>query len=233
MNLKFIFDALYPKRCVGCGRVGEYLCFSCRKELVPIGDTEAICPVCEHPAFLGVTHPRCKGRWTPDGLTSFFRYRSVSKKFIASIKYRLVSDIAGDFVDACSQTSHNMLLTIIQKHPDISLIPIPLHISRLRSRGFNQAEILGARVSANFGISMDSGILVRVRKTQTQVSMKNRQLRLANMNSAFQIKSHANVRGRSFIVFDDVFTTGATIRSATKILKSNGASFVWAVTMAR
>jgi competence protein ComFC len=233
MKLAFLLDIFFPKRCVGCGRVGEYLCISCKDLLVPIADNEGMCPVCEHPAFFGMTHPRCKGRWTPNGLTSFFRYRSVVKKFVGAIKYRLVSDMAEKFVDALSKTSYNMLLTTIRNHPDVSLIPIPLHISRLRSRGFNQAEILGARVSSRFGISMDSGILIRVRKTQTQVSMKNRKSRLANTYGAFQINSNAIVRGRPFIIFDDVFTTGATIRSATKTLKEQGASFVWAVTMAR
>jgi ComF family protein len=213
--------------------VGKYICFSCTKLLIPIDDNEAICPVCEHPAFLGVTHPRCKGRYVPDGLTSFFRYRSVSKKLIAAIKYRLVSDMAGEFVGTLSQTSHNMLSSVIQNHRDIRLIPIPLHASRLHSRGFNQAEVLGSRIAARFGILMDSRLLTRVQKTHTQVSMKDRKARLVNMNGAFALNSNVHVRGKSFIIFDDVFTTGATIRAATKTLKEAGATFVWAVTMAR
>jgi competence protein ComFC len=233
MNFSFLLDIFFPKRCVGCGRVGKYICFSCIKLLIPVSDNETICPVCEHAAFLGVTHPKCRGRYVPDGLTSFFRYRSVSKKLIAAIKYRLVSDMVGEFVDTVSPTSHNMLVSVIQKHQEIQLIPIPLHSSRLHSRGFNQAEILGSQLARRFGIMLDLEILKRIQKTKTQVSMKDRKARLTNMNGVFQVNSHAKVSGRSFIIFDDVFTTGATIRAATKTLKEAGASFVWAVTMAR
>jgi competence protein ComFC len=233
MKFSFLLDILFPKRCVGCGRVGKYVCFSCTKLLIPIPDNETICPVCEHAAFLGVTHPKCRGRYVPDGLTSLFRYSSVSKKLIAAIKYGLVSDMTEEFVNTVFLTSHNMLMTVIRQHPEVLLIPIPLHVSKLRSRGFNQAEILGSRIAARFGILMDSGMLTRVQKTQTQVSMKDRKARLVNMKDAFRVNSKKLVRGQSFILFDDVFTTGATIRAATKTLKEAGAVFVWAVTIAR
>jgi ComF family protein len=141
--------------------------------------------------------------------------------------------MAGEIVRALPLTSHNMLQTVIQRHTDISLIPIPLHVSRLRTRGFNQAEVFGVCVAERFGILLETNVLKRVLKTQTQVSMVDRKARLANMHGAFAMTTNISVRGRSFIVFDDVFTTGATVRAATKTLKEAGASFVWAVTIAR
>lgn len=233
MNLSFLFDIFFPKRCVGCGRLGRYICSFCTHSLVPILDTETMCPVCERPAFLGITHPRCKGRYTPDGLTSFYRYRTVAKLLVAKIKYRLVSDIVEEFIQTLPLTSYNMLSDVVKNHQDISLIPIPLHWIKLRMRGFNQAEVLGIQLANCLGISHEIGVVKRIQYTQSQVSMKNRKDRLINMTHAFAVVKNMNLQGRSFILFDDVFTTGATIRAATKVLKSAGASFVWAVTMAR
>jgi competence protein ComFC len=229
----FLLDIFFPKRCVGCGRLGQYICPFCRKLLIPIPDTNTMCPVCEHPAFLGITHPRCKGRYTPDGLTSFYTYTTVVKKLVKAVKYSRVTDVSEEFVNTIPLMSYNIFRIELQNHPHISLIPIPLHWMKLRSRGFNQAEVLGTRLVTRLGISLELGILKRVQNTKPQVSMKNRKERLANMTRAFMVHSKGNVRGRSFIIFDDVFTTGATIRAATRMLKEAGASFVWAVTMAR
>lgn len=141
--------------------------------------------------------------------------------------------MAGEFMGTLPLTSYNMLQTVIQKHPNISLIPIPLHATRMRKRGFNQAEVLGVHIAKRFGVFYETGILRRVQKTQTQVSMKDRKARLANMHGVFSLTPKTEIRSRSFIIFDDVFTTGATIREASKTLKTAGASFVWAVTIAR
>ncbi len=228
MKLPSVLDILFPKRCVNCGRLGAYFCSNCTKMIQIILVTEAICPMCERPAIDGRTHPRCQTRYSIDGLTSFFRYNGVVRKGIKAIKYRLISDIASSFVDIISnQMTHNIFE---QGRDDRSvLVPIPLYVSRLRERGFNQAEVLGKFVADRLNISMRTEMLERVKKTTPQVEMKDREKRLKNMANVFAAgKVVSNI-----ILFDDVFTTGATMRSATNVLKRAGAKFVWAVTMAR
>jgi len=111
------------------------------------------------------------------------------------------------------------------------LVPIPLHSSRERYRGFNQAEVLGTLVAQRFSIPMHSNALKRARETKSQVEVKDREKRLKNMEKAFQVTS--DVKDVAILLFNDVWTTGATMRSAGNILKRGGASFVWGLTMAR
>lgn len=230
MNL---LDLIFPKRCVGCGKIGGYFCLQCRQIIRPVLQSETICPICENPAIAGCTHPFCRTRYTLDGLTSFFHYDGVIKKAVKALKYRLVSDVAFEFVSLLQEDSilnsfHPKLL-----HP--IFIPIPLHKTRLYKRGFNQAEILGGFVSKRLQIPMHTDILLRTRQTKPQVEMKNKEDRLKNMHGVFtlNLKGKINVRNKNVVLFDDVFTTGATMRAAASVLKHNGAKCVWAFTMAR
>jgi len=183
--------------------------------------------------MFGCTHPGCRTRFTVDGLTSFFHYDGVIKKAVKALKYRLVSDVAAEFVSLIQETSisgsfHPKLL-----HP--IFLPIPLHKMRMHQRGFNQAEILGGFVSHRLQIPMYTDILLRTRETRPQVEMKNKEDRLKNMHGVFalNVKRKIDVRNQNIVLFDDVFTTGATMRAAAGVLKHSGAKCVWAVTVAR
>lgn len=216
-----ILDFLFPKRCVACGRIGNYFCDSCRVKIRPISDTERVCPMCGRLAFCGVTHPNCRTRYGIDGLTSFFHYDGPVRKAIKALKYRYVSDLAEEFVG----------LTQIpeQVGNDSILVPIPLHGTRYRQRGFNQAEVLGRAVAQRLHIPVRTDILRRTRATPPQAEIKRRQERLDNMKSSFASKP---VFG-NIILFDDVCTTGATLRNAASALKRAGAHHIWAMTVAR
>ncbi|MBI4991014.1 ComF family protein [Candidatus Gottesmanbacteria bacterium] len=242
MNL---LDFLFPRRCVGCGKIGNYFCKQCRSKIESI--THPVCPVCGGPAIDGATHPRCQTRYSLDGLTSFFRYDGAIRKAVKAIKYRFVSDLAKEFIslipnsrlsgihDAVfvhpSQTASGQLS--INNYQSAILIPIPLHPSRLRFRGFNQAEVLGRLLAKRLNIPMKIGVLKRIRKTIPQVEMKDRKKRLKNMEDVFAafpnilISQYLNI-----LLFDDVFTTGATLRAAANVLKRAGAKKVWGVVMA-
>lgn len=192
-------DLLFPKRCVGCGRIGRYFCFDCRKMIRYID--HAAQPI------------------------HFFHYEGVIQKAIKALKYRYVSDLAIEFVSLIPP------LTIAKAD---MLIPIPLHPVRLRERGYNQAEVLGTLIAKKLGIPMRTDILKRVKKTTPQVEMKKRSERLKNMEGVFAIHNSSFIIHNSrILLFDDVYTTGATIRSAAKVLIRNGATSVWTMTMAR
>jgi competence protein ComFC len=188
--------------------------------------------MCEKPAIDGATHPRCEGKYTIDGLTSFFRYDGVVKKAIKAIKYRFVSDVSSEYI---SLIPAEMFTALRMLKPTPSyIIPIPLHRTRFNERGFNQAEVLGRGVASRLQIPLWADILRRIKQTTPQVAMKDRQERLKNMEHVFSVSdSHQELSGQSVIVCDDVFTTGATMRQAANVLKRKGAAFVWAVTIAR
>jgi len=225
MNL---LDFLFPKRCLGCGKIGRYFCLNCRKGIHFVAFNESICPVCEKPAIDGQTHPRCRTRYSPDGLTSFFHYDGIVKKAVKALKYRFIFDLAAEFVSLIPEAMFDAL------KPDSStLVPIPLHASRLRGRGFNQAEVLASSLSRRLNIKQSHDILRRDKKTDPQVEMRHRKERLKNMDGVFAIQQEIEGRRMSILLFDDVFTTGATMRSAANVLKRAGIKRVWAVTMAR
>ena len=220
MSTVNILDFLFPKRCVGCGTIRKYFCDECRVKIRVIADNEQICPMCGRLALDGITHPGCKTDYGLDGLTSFFHYDGPVQKAIKAIKYRYISDLASEFASLIPKFSFTKPYT---------LIPIPLHPARFRQRGFNQAEELGTFLR----IPMRTDILRRTKATTPQVDMKHRKDRLKNMNGVCEIRSSAIINNLSVLLFDDVFTTGATMRSAAVALKHAGATFVWAVTMAR
>ena len=212
--------------------IGKYFCDRCVSKVRSIQINEAICPVCEKPAIDGATHPKCKTRYSIDGLTSFFRYDSVTKKAIKSIKYRFVSSLAEGFVSLIPDSSFSQI-TMNDERLTV-FVPIPLHPSRLRERGFNQAELLGKFLAKRFRVPMKTNVLYRARKTIPQVEMKDRRKRLRNMENVFSVHdSLFIIRNSNVLLFDDVFTTGATMRAAASILKHHGVQSVWGVTMAR
>ena len=194
--------------------------------------------MCGRPAIDGATHPGCRTRYTIDGLTSFFRYDGIIRKAVKALKYRFVSDLASEFVSIIPNDALRFLMK--SRIPDqvrndnVVYVPIPLHPSRFRERGYNQAEVLGKLIAGKLGIAVRTDILIRTRKTTPQVEMKKREARLKNMENVFAVSPNNSISLYPYIfLFDDVFTTGATMRSAANVLKRKGVKFVWAVTMAR
>ena len=109
------------------------------------------------------------------------------------------------------------------------LVPVPLHPRRLRWRGFNQALLL-AQTFPQTRIARD--ILVRRRPTLPQVKLSPEE-RQTNVKGAFAVPDPATVQGKSIILLDDVYTTGATVKECARALRRAGAANVEVVTVAR
>jgi ComF family protein len=110
-----------------------------------------------------------------------------------------------------------------------ALVPVPLHPTRRRARGYNQAELLARELSRSTGLSIDLS-LVRIRETSSQVGLTMRE-REANVAGAFEWQR--DDAPRTVILVDDVCTTGATLAECAAVLKLKGARSVYAVTAAR
>ena len=118
------------------------------------------------------------------------------------------------------------------------VIPVPLHSSRLRQRGFNQAELIarGALKSlpgcAMADLQLRTGVLRRKRGTDTQTGLTRHQRR-ENIRGAFEVVRPEEVAGKEVLLVDDVFTTGTTVSECAKVLRRAGAERVLVVTVAR
>lgn len=221
-SINFFIDSLFPRRCLGCGKWGQYFCPSClkKKELLD----QQICPVCQKPAILGKTHPDCQAKYSLDGLTSIFSYEGLIRKAITKLKYRFVTDLAEELIDLT--IAHLRLPT----RKPITLIPVPLHPRRKRWRGFNQAELLGEILAKKWGGEVRKDILIRQKHTKPQTKLKIKERR-KNVQGVFALsKNRPPLR---LILFDDVWTTGSTLKECGLVLKRNGTKFIWGLTLAR
>jgi len=112
------------------------------------------------------------------------------------------------------------------------VIPVPLHPSREKERGFNQAELLAEEIARKIGKPVARGVLIKTRKTLAQVSLEAED-RKHNLKGAFAVKKPGKITGRKVLLVDDVFTTGSTSQECARILLEAGASEVRVVTLAR
>ena len=111
------------------------------------------------------------------------------------------------------------------------LIPIPLHKSRQREREFNQAEILSQEVAREFNKNVLTGVLIRVKPTQTQTELTYQE-RCQNVKRSFSVNKPELIKDKNLLLIDDVLTTGATANEAAKCLKNAGAKKVLLLTLA-
>lgn len=232
---------IFPKRCLICERWGSFLCSACRKKLKPF--PFGICAECGKSSGGGKTHTNCLKKESLDGLVAVWQYRKAAKEAVKGLKYRfiqgLVSELAGLVIKEIEnkpEQEFSKFLHFLSQKP--ILLPIPLHQSRQRWRGFNQAEVLAKELAKARQLGFSAKILERVRPTQPQVELKGKERR-ENLKGAFELNKsllrlgEKALKNKSFLLIDDVFTSGATLREATKVLKEGGAGKVWALTLAR
>jgi ComF family protein len=106
------------------------------------------------------------------------------------------------------------------------LIPVPLHKTRIRERGYNQCELLCRVIASETGITDNDKILTRIRYTQSQTKL-NASERAKNVENAFKVIYPDQITNKLIILVDDVITTGSTMNACAKELMNNGANNVY------
>ncbi|MCM1307091.1 MAG: ComF family protein [Butyrivibrio sp.] len=197
--------------CEGCGDKITYIrqpmCFKCGKQL----DSEERelcrdCTVKKHNFDRGV---------------AAFGYSDAMKKSMYAFKYGNRREYAAFY----AKTLLERYGGIVRGWNAQAVVPVPLHPSRYRSRGYNQAEVLAREIGRLTGIAVDAGTLVRTKKTTPQKELSGRE-RNINIENAFQIAKSV-VKYKSIIIVDDIYTTGATIDECALTLKAGGADRVY------
>ncbi|MBI1864235.1 MAG: ComF family protein [Nitrospirae bacterium] len=112
------------------------------------------------------------------------------------------------------------------------VVPVPLHPSRLRHRGFNQSLLLADAVCRRLDVPLDHGALQRVRPTRPQVELTPEE-RKANIRGAFAVLRPERIEDKRVLLVDDVFTTGATVSECARVLRKAGAQEVVVATLSR
>jgi len=115
---------------------------------------------------------------------------------------------------------------------DFLTVPVPLHMRRLRQRGFNQSLLLARVVATDLGTQLDYLSLIRTRHTRAQTGLRKEERR-KNVKDAFSVKYPEIIEGKKLLLVDDVFTTGYTLNECARSLKKSGAIVVICLTLAR
>jgi ComF family protein len=163
-------------------------------------------------------------------------YQGRMRDLIHALKYERLRPAARGL----AQMLANTLLQFAPELPtEMLVVPVPLHRSKNADRGFNQARLLAAETIASLRtrrsplqLTLAPATLMRLRATESQAGLTPRQRRL-NVRGAFGVSTPAFVAGRHILLIDDILTTGATARAASRALLQAGAQSVWVATLAR
>jgi ComF family protein len=242
-----LFATLFPADCRICGepliRISRLpVCENCLNTIHPIEG--GLCSICGErlvsPHAFTVEHGEvrcglCQRMEPPYARAmAYGSYEGGLRDLIHMLKYQQVRPAANVLGRMLAEVVAGLEPSL--QEANVLVIPVPLHRSKLRQRGFNQAEVI-ARMALKLSASRDryflySDGLERVRETQSQTGLTRHQRR-ANMRGAFRVKDPEQVSGREFLLVDDVFTTGTTASECARILRRAGAVRVWVATVAR
>jgi len=232
-----ILDLLFPIECLGCGKEKVWLCEDCLAN-IPI-NINFKCPVCQSYTKVGEVCPACQGKINLDGIFIASSYdNQLLRQAIHRFKYNYVTDLAiplsailARFLSKIKKSGLYIVPNILINYQASLIIPVPLHKKRIRSRGFNQADLLADKVATCLEFKK-ANILSRRYQTQPQVNLKRRS-RLENLKGVFVCSDREIVKDKKIILIDDVATTGATLEEGARVLKQAGAREVWGLVLAR
>ena len=225
-----IIDMLFPSqvKCLNCGVETSKLaiCDKCIKNLTII--PPPTCAICGGEiSGKGKVCIECKGReFAFTRNYSIFVYADMVRKMIIDFKqngHKAIGEMFAYFIeDKCDDI-------LVKNNIDI-IIPVPISEERLKERKFNQSEVLCSRLLLTNKVDVNALIRVKPTPHQTGLSRSNRE---ENLKDAFVVANKKNIKGKTVLLVDDIYTTGSTLNACSKILKNSGANEVITLTLAR
>ena len=240
----FLLNIVFPKRCLECGAGGDFVCLDCLSKINFLQSQS--CPSCKYPNPTGIfCNQDCRNNLDFDQLIVCCEYNEFSliRKLIMAFKYRFIKDLGGILAEVLK----TQLIYISQINYLVSqsvFVPVPIHKKMLFDRGFNQAQVLTEKLinslkndfdfSGKFENIFIADCLVRHKYSEKQSTL-SRNERFSNLAGSIKFDQMFadKIKGQICILIDDVATTCTTINECGKILKQNGAKYVYALVLAR
>lgn len=231
--MNIIKRLFYPSKCAVCDCILDnnisFACESCYRKITFIkgqrcskcskrisGDAD-MCDDCRK-----TSHVYRQGH-------AIMKYDEYSGRVVAALKYEGRRELAPIIA---KDIAYRTRLVMKKWRPQI-ITSVPLHISKMRNRGFNQAEVIAEEFAGLYGVPYEGGLLVRTRKTMPQKQFDDRG-RKKNLSGAFCIDEdvRAGMSGVGpVLIFDDIYTTGSTIDACAQVLIEAGFNDIYFLTL--
>jgi len=158
-----------------------------------------------------------------------FRYEGIIRKKIIEYKF---GDKAYLYKTFAKIILKNEKICGFLRNYDI-IIPVPLSKKKKQARGYNQTELVAREIAKNItNLKLETNILVKTKDTEVQ-SLLTKTQRTENVKNAFAVKNAENIKGKKIILFDDIYTTGATANECSRVLTEAGAEEIMILTIAK
>lgn len=209
-QLEGVLQIIYPPVCFICNKVDSdvdicrAICQDCLKSLKPISKK-----FIQQKILKRIDHCFLDDLWVP------YQFDEIFQKIVHLIKYDQMNHLA----KYIARYARDSILGKIQLDDNILIIPVPLHPSREKERGFNQSVFIAQGI---FDKNITENILNRMKPTKSQTEL-DREERKQNVHEAFAVLDTSHLSEKKVILVDDVVTTGATMNECARVLKTNGA----------
>ncbi len=213
-----VLNFIFPPVCGICGKIDErYLCEKCKQKLI------------NSDMFFNQLNSYTNNKNSfIDEHFYLFSYTGIIREKILQYKFNdmpyLANTISEFFIN--NEKSCRFL-----KKYDI-IISVPISANRKRSRGYNQSELIAGKIGKTGIITFEMHLLSKVKNNKPQSSL-NKMQRLENVKNVYKIQNEQKIKEKRILIFDDIYTTGATANECARILKQAGAKNVGVLTIAK
>lgn len=224
---KFLKDLIAPKKCYSCNKEWHFLCEQC---LSKIKKFESICYCCKGKIDNFDVHKNCLQDVHYNKIIILAHYKNkVISKLIKHLKFYWKKDIWEDFWYYLSELFFEN--EIYKNTDDYIIIFPPMWFIKKIKKWYNHSEIIAKYISKRTGIKMEKNLIIKSKQTRQQSTL-NRNERLKNLENSFKIGKNKvdKIDKKTFIIVDDVISTGTTINEISKILKEKWAKkVIWLI----
>jgi competence protein ComFC len=236
VDMNFLEKALnfiFPPVCGICGKMKEsYLCKECQtkieNEVVFLNKTDKY-------VIANNIKNNTRNSNISDNIKYFsshtylFSYTTPIREKILQYKFKEQAYLSNMFSEFF--VKNEKICGFLQKY-DI-IIPVPMTKKKVRKRGYNQSELIAKQLAKNIpNLKEEKYILIKVKENRTQSSL-NRQQRQENVKDVYKLQNVEKIKEKNIIIFDDIYTTGATVNECAKVLMLGGAKKVAVITIAK
>jgi competence protein ComFC len=225
-QIRSALEIVYPLSCGGCGSAGSVLCQECKDFFRPVEETSS-CSFCGTWLSAENVCGECTRKRPPFERGHFgFYFEGALREAVHSFKFKGRKDVGRALVRLLRPKLLHM-----QEAFDV-IVPLPVTEKRLKERGFNQTFIIAEEISAVTGKKLVHQALYKTRETRDQYTL-SRPERKKNVRGVFALRDGNVLKGKHVLLVDDLFTTGATAKEATKVLQAAGSRSVVLFALAR